>query len=75
MNDHVVPLTQTWFPSAYSFRPERRAAPPPPPPPDPPKLNVAILVAMPSPQKDAQPVRSGPSYHEGQLSFGLIGLV
>jgi hypothetical protein len=64
-------------------------APPPPPPPrpvpNPSMLNVAVLIAMPSQrqQKDTQsdhgsvprpPARSGLSYDDGQLLFGVARL-
>jgi hypothetical protein len=88
MNHHIA-LAQAWIGRVSTF-PERREAnqspassPPVPPPDTNPRINVAVLVAMPR-RKDALPApgsmlqnsdRSGLFYDEGQLEMGVTSLL
>ncbi|KAI0002132.1 hypothetical protein BJV74DRAFT_34170 [Russula compacta] len=89
--DHHVAIAQAWLRGTYAF-PHKRpdsvefSAPPPqalPSVSDSRMLNVAIFVAMPSRQKDAQHVQGSTphpavssrlSYKEGQLVLGVTSL-
>jgi len=83
MNHHIA-LAQAWIGRAPVFFPERREAiqfpapsPPELPPDSDPRINVAVLVAMPR-RKDAPPGsmlhpsdRCRLLYDEGQLELGV----
>jgi hypothetical protein len=89
---HHVAMAQTWCYSGYPFISGsliQSSAPRPPartPVPNPPMLNVAFLIAMPSPRPDANahPTRETTSHHhavgpplsygDGQLSMGVTSL-
>ena len=90
MNHHVA-IAQAWLRGTYAFPyegPDSVEFPAPPPQAlpsvsDPRMVNVAIFVAMPSRQKDAQHVQGSTphpavssrlSYSEGQLVLGVTGL-
>jgi hypothetical protein len=87
--NHHIALAQAWIGRASAFFPERREAiqfpassPPAVPPHFDPRINVAVLVAMPR-RKDAQPAlgsvhpsdRFGLFFDEGQLELGLTSLL